>query len=154
MSFKKNQKGVAIIWALVAMLVIVLVVTGILMMAQVFNKRENTSVLETQADYYARSGVNIISAQITSGSFDTQIGKLKYDEKDKNKGEESEFECVVEVTDGDEKIPISVTVKKDKGSQLDIEATYENTNGTISRTVHGKMGRKNGKWAFSGFYVK
>ena len=145
MSFikEKNKKGVAIIWALVAMLVIVLVVTGILMMAQVFNKRENTAVLETQADYYARSGINIISSQITSGELDTML----------NYGSSTDINLVVEITDDSEKIPVSIKIDRHLASyQLNIQATY--TKGNIEANVYGRMVKKADKWDFDGFYVK
>lgn len=145
MSFikEKNKKGVAIIWALVAMLVIVLVVTGILMMAQVFNKRENTAVLETQADYYARSGINIISSQITSGELDTML----------NDGSSTDINLVVEITDDSEKIPVSIKIDRHLASyQLNIQATY--TKGNIEANVYGRMVKKADKWDFDGFYVK
>lgn len=145
MSFikEKNKKGVAIIWALVAMLVIVLVVTGILMMAQVFNKRENTAVLETQADYYARSGINIISSQITSGELDTML----------NDGSSTDINLVVEITDDSEKIPVSIKIERKLASyQLNIQATY--TKGNIEANVYGRMVKKADKWDFDGFYVK
>ncbi len=140
---EKNKKGVAIIWALVAMLVIVLVVTGILMMAQVFNKRENTAVLETQADYYARSGINIISSQITSGELDTML----------NDGSSTDINLVVEITDDSEKIPVSIKIDRHLASyQLNIQATY--TKGNIEANVYGRMVKKADKWDFDGFYVK
>lgn len=140
---EKNKKGVAIIWALVAMLVIVLVVTGILMMAQVFNKRENTAVLETQADYYARSGINIISSQITSGELDTML----------NDGSSTDINLVVEITDGSEKIPVSIKIDRHLASyQLNIQATY--TKGNIEANVYGRMVKKADTWVFDGFYVK
>lgn len=145
MSFikEKNKKGVAIIWALVAMLVIVLVVTGILMMAQVFNKRENTAVLETQADYYARSGINIISSQITSGELDTML----------NDGSSTDINLVIEITDESEKIPVSIKIERKLASyQLNIQATY--TKGNIEATVYGRMVKKADTWVFDGFYVK
>lgn len=140
---EKNKKGVAIIWALVAMLVIVLVVTGILMMAQVFNKRENTAVLETQADYYARSGINIISSQITSGELDTML----------NDGSSTDINLVVEITDDSEKIPVSIKIDRHLASyQLNIQATY--TKGNIEANVYGRIVKKADKWDFDGFYVK
>ncbi len=140
---EKNKKGVAIIWALVAMLVIVLVVTGILMMAQVFNKRENTAVLETQADYYARSGINIISSQITSGELDTML----------NDGSSADIDLVVEITDESEKIPVSIKIERNLASyQLNIQSTY--TKGNIEANVYGRMIKKADKWVFDGFYVK
>lgn len=140
---EKNKKGVAIIWALVAMLVIVLVVTGILMMAQVFNKRENTAVIKTQADYYARSGINIISSQITSGELDSML----------NDGSSTDINLVVEITDGSEKIPVSIKIERKLASyQLNIQATY--TKGNIEANVYGRMVKKSDKWDFDGFYVK
>lgn len=147
MSFikEKNKKGVAIIWALVAMLVIVLVVTGILMMAQVFNKRENTAVIKTQADYYARSGINIISSQITSGELDTML----------NDGSSTDINLVIEITDESEKIPVSIKIDRTRAYyQLDIQSTY--TKGNIEATVYGRMVKNEdtSKWKFDGFYVK
>lgn len=140
---EKNKKGVAIIWALVAMLVIVLVVTGILMMAQVFNKRENTAVIKTQADYYARSGINIISSQITSGELDSML----------NDGSSTDINLVVEITDDSEKIPVSIKIDRHLASyQLNIQATY--TKGNIEANVYGRMVKKADKWDFDGFYVK
>lgn len=140
---EKNKKGVAIIWALVAMLVIVLVVTGILMMAQVFNKRENTAVIKTQADYYARSGINIISSQITSGELDSML----------NDGSSTYINLVVEITDDSEKIPVSIKIDRHLASyQLNIQATY--TKGNIEANVYGRMVKKADKWDFDGFYVK
>lgn len=147
MSFikEKNKKGVAIIWALVAMLVIVLVVTGILMMAQVFNKRENTAVIKTQADYYARSGINIISSQITSGELDTML----------NDGSSTDINLVIEITDESEKIPVSIKIDRTRAYyQLDIQSTY--TKGNIEANVYGRMVKSEdtSKWVFDGFYVK
>lgn len=147
MSFikEKNKKGVAIIWALVAMLVIVLVVTGILMMAQVFNKRENTAVIKIQADYYARSGINIISSQITSGELDTML----------NDGSSTDINLVIEITDESEKIPVSIKIERKLASyQLNIQATY--TKGNIEANVYGRMikSSETNKWVFDGFYVK
>ena len=142
---EKNKKGVAIIWALVAMLVIVLVVTGILMMAQVFHNRENTAVIKTQADYYARSGINIISSQITSGELDSML----------NDGSSTDINLVVEITDGSEKIPVSIKIERKLASyQLDIQSTY--TKGNIEAIVYGRMVKSEdtSKWVFDGFYVK
>lgn len=162
MSFikEKNKKGVAIIWALVAMLVIVLVVTGILMMAQVFNKRENTAVIKTQADYYARSGINIISSQITSGELDEILNK-KSDEDgnynvDQTTGSQANpINLVIEITDESEKIPVSIKIDRTRAYyQLDIQSTY--TKGNIEANVYGRMVKSEdtSKWVFDGFYVK
>lgn len=162
MSFikEKNKKGVAIIWALVAMLVIVLVVTGILMMAQVFNKRENTAVIKTQADYYARSGINIISSQITSGELDEILNKKSdnngnYDIDQTTGSQANPINLVIEITDGSEKIPVSIKIKRKLASyQLDIQSTY--TKGNIEANVYGRMVKSEdtSKWVFDGFYVK
>lgn len=159
---EKNKKGVAIIWALVAMLVIVLVVTGILMMAQVFNKRENTAVIKTQADYYARSGINIISSQITSGELDEILSKKSDEDGNYNVDQTNStfktsnpINLVVEITDGSEKIPVSIKIERNLASyQLNIQATY--TKGNIEANVYGRMVKKadTGKWVFDGFYVK
>lgn len=162
MSFikEKNKKGVAIIWALVAMLVIVLVVTGILMMAQVFNKRENTAVIKTQADYYARSGINIISSQITSGELDEILNKKSdedgnYDIDQTTGSQANPINLVIEITDESEKIPVSIKIDRTRAYyQLDIQSTY--TKGNIEANVYGRMVKSEdtSKWVFDGFYVK
>ena len=164
MSFikEKNKKGVAIIWALVAMLVIVLVVTGILMMAQVFNKRENTAVIKTQADYYARSGINIISSQITSGELDEILNKKSDEDGNYNVDQtnlifktSNPINLVIEITDGSEKIPVSIKIDRTRAYyQLDIQSTY--TKGNIEANVYGRMVKSEdtSKWVFDGFYVK
>ena len=157
---EKNKKGVAIIWALVAMLVIVLVVTGILMMAQVFNKRENTAVIKIQADYYARSGINIISSQITSGELDEILNKKSdnngnYDIVQTTGSQANPINLVIEITDGSEKIPVSIKIDRTRAYyQLDIQSTY--TKGNIEATVYGRMVKSEdtSKWVFDGFYVK
>ncbi len=150
---EKNKKGVAIIWALVAMLVIVLVVTGILMMAQVFNKRENTAVIKIQADYYARSGINIISSQITSGELDEILNKKS--DNNTTGSQANPINLVVEITDGSEKIPVSIKIDRTRAYyQLDIQSTY--TKGNIEANVYGRMVKSEdtSKWVFDGFYVK
>lgn len=162
MSFikEKNKKGVAIIWALVAMLVIVLVVTGILMMAQVFNKRENTAVIKTQTDYYARSGINIISSQITSGELDEILNKKSdedgnYDIDQTTGSQANPINLVIEITDESEKIPVSIKIDRTRAYyQLDIQSTY--TKGNIEANVYGRMVKSEdtSKWVFDGFYVK
>lgn len=160
---EKNKKGVAIIWALVAMLVIVLVVTGILMMAQVFNKRENTAVIKIQADYYARSGINIISSQITSGELDEILnkksdnnGNYDIDQTTGSTGSQANpINLVIEITDGSEKIPVSIKIDRTRAYyQLDIQSTY--TKGNIEANVYGRMVKNEdtSKWKFDGFYVK
>jgi hypothetical protein len=140
----KNKKGVALIWAITAFVIVLLVVTGILMMAQVYHKRENTSILKTRADYYARSGINILSSQITSGDIDPAADIMT------NSG--SPVSYVVEIQDGTEKIDVSVKCSMPKASyQMTMEASYSIAN--VSKTVYGRMEKTAGVWKFMGFYV-
>jgi type II secretory pathway component PulK len=142
----KNKSGVALIWAIIVMMVSILIVTGILMMAQVYHKRENTAILETQADYYARSGINIVSSQLTSGAFDDELSSTST----------MEFKYVVEITDGEDKIPVNIIIHRNVASyQLNIESTYTNPSNTnITKTVFGRMLKQDGSWVFQGYYVE
>ena len=147
----KNKKGVALIWAITAFVIVLLVVTGILMMAQVYHKRENTSILKTRADYYARSGINILSSQITSGDIDPAADIMD------NSGSPVSYvvepvSYVVEIQDGTEKIDVSVKCSMPKASyQMTMEASYSIAN--VSKTVYGRMEKTAGVWKFMGFYV-
>lgn len=143
----KNPKGVSLVWAMVVMIVVLLIVTGILMMAQVFNKRENTTILETKADYYARSGINIMSSQIKSGAISEQTDLPQGGDAG------SEKSYVVEITDNGDVIPVTVIIKRDKASyQLNLEATYTRAN--VTKTVCGRMSKSAGEWQFDGYYVE
>jgi hypothetical protein len=114
------------------------------MMAQVYHKRENTSILKTRADYYARSGINILSSQITSGDIDPAADIMT------NSG--SPVSYVVEIQDGTEKIDVSVKCSMPKASyQMTMEASYSIAN--VSKTVYGRMEKTAGVWKFMGFYV-
>ena len=64
---RKRMHGSAILWAICALLVIVVIITGIFSLNKIYVRKEIQNIEKKQAQYYARSGVSITAGLIENG---------------------------------------------------------------------------------------
>ena len=64
---RKSMHGSAILWSICALLVIMVIITGIFSLNKIYVRKEIQSIEKKQAQYYARSGVSITAKLIEDG---------------------------------------------------------------------------------------
>lgn len=138
--YKANQKGVSIVWAILSFVIILLVVTGVLMTAQVFHKRERNDISQKQADYLARSAIDIFTNQITGNQI--KISEI---------GDGNIY--AVEINDNEKKYD-PIEVKIDKKTNFYISYTATAKYGGMTGKLSGSVYKSAGDWAFQGYSLE
>jgi len=153
----KKLKGSALLWAVCALLIVVLVLTGILALNKTYATEEINIIAERRAGYFARSAVEIAADRISRGCLtENQDGdKTGADGKKINpEGDFKRFNVVKVTFHFDElasgETPPYAEIEKTSGDELRIVAHA--VAGGIENTAVGIMKTYNGKdWVFAGY---
>ncbi len=61
---KKNEQGAALLWVICALVILTVLLSGFMSIASSYYKEERAVLASKQADYYARSGIELVISEI------------------------------------------------------------------------------------------
>lgn len=134
----KNAKGSALLWAVCALLVLTLLVTGILALCKRYAQEEIVTVSENQAAYCARSGIALTADAIeqkgAASDFMPEAGKTR----------SAQFDL-------DGTVCTVVIDRTMRETVLSLSATA--AVGGRTATIYGRLLRQDENWKFMGYTV-
>lgn len=155
----KKMKGSAILWAVCTLLIFMIIVSAVIVLSQFYMNRELTSFSDKQAEYYAKSGAEIIASEIINEKGINSMGDIV---------DNGAFPVVLNVTLTNGTI-CKVTVEKQGENILTVLSEAEcadskamvackiNAELDIERTRQNKLGDGSYfwkyNWIFDGYYT-
>lgn len=151
---RKKYKGSAILWAVCSLLVISFIITGLLAINKSYSEEEIRNISQRQAEYYARSAVDMTVGLVEKGKLHSTNIDVSY--KDFSGYDDAGF-FIDKLVEG-----LKVTVNYDfDGNTAEVELIRSGTvemqirstavSGYAEKTVIGIMKYKGEEWRFEGY---
>lgn len=135
---KKNEQGSALLWAVCTLLILTLLLAGFMAIATSYYGVESKKLSKTQAEYFARSGIELVSGEMTADFGDEENPYIPIADKDVTvKLDLNGTECIVVCT--------LVT-----GQQINLQSTVT-INGQTAVISARVITLDNENWQFDGY---
>lgn len=151
------RNGAAMLWAVLVMLMIAIISSGIILISRLYYVREQEENYQLQAQLYAESAVEIVSNDILSGSLTYLTENNVTKTYDIQFPDVTNWECVLTVSHSVVNMSEGVTAEEKKNSgeiYLTAKVSRETPGGKKLElaSVCARMTYRNHNWVFDGYY--
>ncbi len=152
-----NEKGAAIVWAIMSVLLISLTAAGLVFVSRTYYMREQEENHRIQARLYAESAIELIAGDITAN----QEGSVYVSEDNTTRTVDVEFpdaanwDCTVSIHHSKVNLSTPETRKKSGDIYLTARVTRESSDGKaieLSEVCARLVYQTGAGWTFKGFY--